>query len=161
MTANLSEQGRAKITHHVNAPASAVWATLSDGWLYAGWVVGTSRVRSVDLSWPAVGSRIHHSVGLWPALINDESVVIDAVPEHRLSLQAKGWPLGEARVELRIDEAGAQECDVSIVEDAVKGPGTLTPRLVRQPVIAARNVESLRRLAFIAEGRHREHLNGR
>jgi hypothetical protein len=114
----------------------------------------------VDHSWPAVGSRIQHSVGFWPALINDESVVVDAVPKHRLSIQAKGWPLGEARVELRIDEAGAA-CDVSMVEDAVKGPGTLTPRFVRQPVIAVRNRESLLRLALIAEGRHREHLSSR
>jgi len=35
----------------------------------------------------------------------------------------------------------------------VEGPGTLMPEPVRGPMIAWRNVESLRRLAFLAEGR--------
>ncbi|WP_411285750.1 hypothetical protein [Lapillicoccus sp.] len=77
-----------------------------------------------------------------------------------LILQAKGWPLGEARVELRITESGPGACEVSIVEDAVKGPGTVVPRRVRQGAISVRNHEALRRLALIAEGRHKEDLNG-
>ena len=156
MTPQRDEQGRARLTRHVHAPASALWASLADGWLYASWVVGASRVRSVDLAWPAVASRIQHSFGLWPVVIDDESMVLEAVPEHLLILQAKGWPLGEARVELRITEAGPGACEVSIVEDAVKGPGTVVPRRVRQSAIAVRNHEALRRLALIAEGRHHE-----
>jgi len=54
----------------VTAPAEAVWAVVSDGWLYANWVVG-SRVRAVDPGWPAEGCRIHHSFGVWPAVIDD------------------------------------------------------------------------------------------
>jgi len=42
---------------------------------------------------------------------------------------------------------------VVIVEDAVEGPATLMPEPVRGPMISWRNVESLRRLAFLAEGR--------
>jgi len=160
MTSDLSDNGRARISRRADAPASAVWAALSDAWLYANWVVGTSRVRDADLSWPAVGSRIHHSFGVWPAMINDETVVLEAVPDRRLVLQARGWPFGEARVSLRIDEAGPEACDVSIVEDAVKGPGTLLPRVVRQPLIAVRNRESLRRLILVAEGRRRQELSG-
>ena len=159
MAAKVDMQGRARVTREVAAPASAVWATLSDGWLYASWVVGASRVREVDPSWPGVGSRIHHSVGIWPALINDESVVVESVPTQRLHLTAKGWPLGEARVELQIDQDGPQRCTVTIVEDAVKGPGTLVPMMARQPLIVVRNREALRRLAMIAEGRHRESLS--
>ena len=108
-----------------------------------------------------VGSRIHHSVGLWPALINDESVVVEAVPNRLLHLGAKGWPLGEASVELRIDDDGAQQCEVTIVEDAVKGPGTLMPQPARRPLIGLRNREALLRLAMLAEGRHRAGLNRR
>ena len=67
--------------------------------------------------------------------------------------------MGEARVELQIDEVGPQRCDVTIVEDAIKGPGTLLPRPARQPLIVVRNREALRRLAMIAEGRHREGLS--
>jgi len=160
MTPDLSGPGRAHVTRRANAPASVVWAVLADGWLYANWVVGASRVRAVDLSWPAVGSRIEHSFGVWPAVINDETVVKEAVPERLLVLQAKGWPAGEAQVELRIDEAGDNACDLSLVEDAVKGPGVLVPRVARQPLIAVRNREALGRLALIAEGRHREALAG-
>jgi len=43
-----------------------------------------------------------------------------------------------------------------IVEDAVAGPGLVVPRAARQAAIAVRNTEALRRLALIAEGRHRE-----
>ena len=161
MATDVDKRDLAKVTRQVEAPATAVWATLSDGWLYASWVVGASRVREVDLSWPGVGSRIHHSVGLWPALINDVSVVVEAVPERRLQLRAKAWPLGEAHVELRIDQVGAQRCEVTMVEDGVEGPGTLLPRPARQPLIAVRNREALLRLAMLAEGRYREGLSGR
>jgi hypothetical protein len=38
-------------------------------------------------------------------------------------------------------------------EDAVSGPGKLVPRPLRQLAIGGRNTETLRRLAYIAEGR--------
>ena len=47
-------------------------------------------------------------------------------------------------------------CTVAMAEDAVTGPGTLLPRPLRQLAIGPRNVEALRRLAYLAEGRHRE-----
>jgi len=155
MTPDASKTAKARITHRANAPAGAVWDVLSDGWLYASWVVGASRIRDVDRAWPDVGSRIHHSVGLWPALVNDETLVIESVPERRLVLQAKGWPFGEALVDLQIEQAGEYACDVSIVEDTVKGPVVLVPLVVRQPLIAVRNREALKRLTLIAEGRRR------
>jgi hypothetical protein len=147
------------VSRHVTAPASAVWGVLSDGWLYATWVVGTSRVRDVDLSWPEPGSRLFHSFGLWPLVISDEAVTLEADPERWLVIQAKGWPMGEARIEISIEDAGApggDSCVVSIVEDAVAGPGALVPPQVRQPLIAVRNKEAMRRLALLAQGRHRE-----
>ena len=42
---------------------------------YSGWVVGNSRIRAVSSDWPAPGTRILHSIGAWPALIDDETVV--------------------------------------------------------------------------------------
>ena len=47
----------------VQAPPEKVWEVLSDGWLYPLWVVGASRMRAVDEHWPALGARLHHSVG--------------------------------------------------------------------------------------------------
>ena len=159
MTEMLTTAGRRRVVRRVHAPADAVWAVLADGWLYANWVVGTSRVRAVDSTWPDEGSRIHHSFGVWPVLIDDETVSLAAVPGERLRLRAKGWPMGEAQVELSISEEPSGACWVTIVEDAVTGPGVLVPRPLRQAAIAVRNTEALRRLALIAEGRHREWTN--
>ena len=152
----MTPDGRAEVTRMTTAPAAAVWGALADGWMYSSWVVGTSRVRAVDLTWPQVGSRIHHSVGVWPAVIDDESVVLESDPGRLLVIQAKGWPMGEARVEITLAEAIGGGCLITIMEDATKGPGVLVPRALRQQVIAARNVEALRRLALVATGRHRE-----
>jgi hypothetical protein len=156
MVEALTPRGRRPVVRVVRAPAAAVWAVVSDGWLYANWVVGTSRVRAVDTTWPQEGSRIHHSFGVWPAVIDDETVSLLAVPGERLHLKAKGWPMGEARVELSITDGPAETCTVTIVEDAVTGPGVLVPLPLRQAAIAVRNKEALRRLSLIAEGRHRE-----
>ena len=154
MSQALSATGRRHVTRVVHAPREAVWAVVCDGWLYANWVVGTARVRAVDATWPAEGSRIHHSVGAWPALIDDHTVSLAQVPGERLRLQARGWPAGEAHVELSLQQRPDGSCIVTILEDAVSGPGVVVPRPVRQAAIAARNTEALRRLALIAEGRH-------
>ena len=142
------------ISREVDAPAEAVWAVLADGWLYATWVVGASRIRDVDAGWPAVGTKIHHSVGLWPALINDTTSVERAGPPHELVLTARGWPAGEAHVHLSVEARGESRCVVTITEDAVSGPVTLIPAPLRHRLLAPRNRETLLRLALLAEGRH-------
>ena len=129
-----------------------VWNVLSDGWLYPVWVVGASRMREVDEEWPAAGSRLHHSVGVWPALIDDYTEILESVPDRSLTLRARIWPLGEAQVIISLQPAG-DETDVEIVEDAVSGPGRLVPPPVRAPMLKWRNTETLRRLAFLAERR--------
>jgi hypothetical protein len=128
-----------------------VSAVLADGWLFPTWVVGASRMRDVDAHWPAVGAKLHHSVGVWPGLLDDETVVLESQLPDRLLLQAKGWPMGEATVELRVDAWGAGSM-ITIAEDATRGVGRYVPYPVRQPLLAWRNRETLRRLAFLAEG---------
>ncbi len=154
-TVDTAEDGNAIVSRAVNAPPAAVWAVLSDGWLYANWVVGASRIRDVDEGWPRRGTRIHHSFGLWPVLIDDTTEVLSAEPERELVLKARGWPAGEAEVRITLVPGRAEHTTVSIVEDAVAGPGKLVPRPARQLVIVPRNRETLRRLALIAEGRRR------
>ena len=130
-----------------------VWDVLADGWLYPLWVVGATRMRDVDTDWPAVGSRIHHSVGVWPAVLDDDTEITACEPTRRLELRAKAWPfLGEADVVLDLSEQGAGT-RVVMTEDAVTPPGTLLPKPLRSPGIQWRNTESLRRLAFLAERR--------
>jgi len=136
----------------VRASADQVWSVLADGWLYPLFVVGASRMRDVDESWPDPGSELHHSVGAWPVLIDDSTTVVESDPPKRIRLRARAWPAGEADVEIRLEPRGF-ETEVVIEEDAAKGPATMIPSLVRQPMLTWRNTETLRRLAFLAEGR--------
>ena len=136
----------------MQATPEQVWEVLSDGWLYPLWVVGASRMREVDDEWPAPGARLHHSVGSWPLLLDDETESIESVPSTRLVLHAHAWPAGRATVTLRLNPLGA-ETEVVIEEQATAGPGALVPRLVQDPMLAWRNVETLRRLAFLVERR--------
>lgn len=146
------------VTRAARCTPDAVLRVLADGWSYSTWVVGTARIRAVDPVWPEPGTRILHSVGLWPALLDDETVVRAWDPERSIDLQARGWPAGEARVLIEVEPAG-DGCRIRVTEDANKGPGTLVPRPLRSAVIGPRNVETLRRLALIAERRTPEQLS--
>ena len=138
-------------TETASCPPEAVFSVLADGWLYASWVVGASRIRGVEPAWPAEGSRIHHSFGVWPALINDSTSVLEYDPPRRMVLKARGWPLGSARVVLEV-EPTPEGCRMVIDEDVLEGPGTLVPKPARSALIHVRNVETLRRLRYLAEG---------
>ena len=129
-----------------------VWDVLADGWLYPVWVVGAARVRGVDETWPAVGAKIHHSVGAWPLMLSDHTEVLESRPGEFLLLLARGWPVGEAHVSITLT-ALAGNTQIEIVEDVVSGVGLLVPRPIRRRLIDVRNVETLRRLAYVAEGR--------
>jgi len=140
----------------IKASAQQVWDVLADGWLYPLWVVGASRMRQVEDGWPAEGTRLHHSVGSWPLLLDDDTKVLEAVAPRRLVVQARAWPSGEARVSIDLNPVVAQDglrTEVVIEERAVNGPGRLVPRVLQDPPLAWRNIETLRRLAFVVEGR--------
>lgn len=125
---------------------------LADGWTYAAWVVGTSRIRSVDPSWPNVGSQLSHSVGLWPATIDDVTMSRAWDPARFIELRAHGWPMGEAWVRIEVVPTPTG-CRVSFGEDVVRGPARLIPPALRAALFRPRNVESLRRLCLLAIGR--------
>lgn len=150
-----SDDGVVKVTRDVDASASAVWDVLADGWFYPMWVVGAARMRDVDPDWPSVGSRLHHSVGNWPLLLDDKTEVLEVDPPRRLRLKTHGWPAGAAEVIVEVDDVGERHSRLHIREDAVEGPGALVPRPVRQLAIGPRNRETLRRLALLVEGRAR------
>ncbi len=139
-------------TRLINAPVEKVWDVLADGWLYALFVVGASRMRDVDDAWPAIGARLHHSVGVWPALIDDSTSVLECTPQRMLKLRARAWPAGEAEVVFTLEARGSST-ELTIEEDAVAGPGVLVPKPVRDVQLRLRNTETLQRLAYIAEGR--------
>lgn len=140
------------VDRHVAATPERVFEVVADGWLYPVWVVGAARMRDVDATWPAPGSRLHHSFGVWPALLDDVTEVLRCDPPRRIVLKARGWPVGEAVVDLQVTPDGAGGCTVRLGEDATGGPGRLVPFPLRRVAIGVRNTETLRRLAFVAEG---------
>jgi NADPH-dependent 2,4-dienoyl-CoA reductase/sulfur reductase-like enzyme len=103
-----------------------VWDVIADGWTYSQWVVGNSRTRAVDPSWPSPGSTIHHSIGVWPALLNDETVAVACEPLQELVLVAKGRPFGAARITLRLN-AVAEGCRIEMSEVPVSRPWKWLP----------------------------------
>jgi hypothetical protein len=123
---------------------------MADGWTYSQWVVGNSRMRAVDPNWPAPGSKICHSVGVWPLLLNDETVVEQSIPLEELVLHAKGRPFGGARVVLRLRDI-PDGCRVEMEEFPVSGPAAVAPDRLSDMAAWPRNRETLRRLAAIAE----------
>jgi len=140
------------VTRQFACSPTAVFAVLADGWSYATWVVGASRLRAVEPSWPAAGSKLFHSAGVWPLLVSDTTQVIEYDSPNRMVLEARGWPAGQARVEITVESSGTG-CRVSIAEDASDGPALLVPKPLRLAMMHVRNVETLRRLAYLSERR--------
>lgn len=130
--------------------AQEVWDVIADGFTYASWVVGASRIRAVEAAWPNVGAKIHHSVGTWPTLLDDETEVLEVETGRRIVLHAKAWPVGRAKVEIVLTptDEGTQ---LEMREDADSGPAKAMPKPGRQAAIFPRNRETLLRLALLAE----------
>jgi hypothetical protein len=128
-----------------------VFRVLENGWLFPSWVVGASRMRDVAAEWPAVGSQLHHSFGVWPVLIDDSTEVLAYDPPRRFVLRARGWPVGEARVTIDV-KPWRDGSLVRIQEEAVAGPGRFVPQPLMDLPLHWRNTETLHRLAYLAEG---------
>lgn len=141
-------------TRTMSCTPQDVFDVLSDGWSYATWVVGAARIRAVDEGWPAEGTKIHHSVGLWPALISDNTEVEHVEAPHELRLKVRLWPTGSGVVTLRCRPV-AEGTEVVMEERLVSGPVAALPKAAQDVLLHPRNVEALRRLAYLAEGRAR------
>lgn len=139
-------------TRDIAATPDQVWDVLSDGWLYPVWVVGATRMRDVDTTWPHEGSKLHHSVGTWPITVDDDTKVLSCDPGRRLELRAAAWPGGEADVVITLEAVG-ERTRVRIDEKTVSGPGSLLPGFLEAPLMKWRNRETLNRLAHVVEGR--------
>jgi uncharacterized protein YndB with AHSA1/START domain len=130
-------------------PPAAVWDALSDAGGYSYWVVGSKVIRDADATWPAPGSKIHHTVGLGPFEIADETESLEADEPRLLRLRAKGRPLGTAKVTVELTpKDGGTVVQITENPDGVFRPLALVPPL--QLFSALRNAESLMRLEELA-----------
>ncbi|HZZ96277.1 MAG TPA: SRPBCC family protein [Jatrophihabitantaceae bacterium] len=140
------------ISRRVGVPPERVFAVLADAWLIPVWLVGAAHIRDVDANWPAAGSKLHHNVGAWPLSVSDSTEVVEVDPPHRLVLQARAWPIGEARVELAFGPDG-EGTEIIMTEGASRGPVRVFDNPLQRWVLRHRNRESLDRLATLAEKR--------
>jgi hypothetical protein len=140
------------VRRRTHATRAQVWAVLADGWTYSQWVVGNSRMRAVDPGWPAVGTTIRHSIGLWPLVLNDLTRVEQCHPTQLLVLQAKTRPFGKARITLRLSDV-EDGCLIEMAEAPVGVPMGWVPDRVALAAAFPRNRECTWRLAALAERR--------
>lgn len=131
---------------------AAVFATLADGWSYAGWVVGNSHIRDVDDDWPAKGSRIHHSAGAWPLQVEDSTTVLDVEENRMLLLEAHLLRLGIAHIRFTLTP-NATGTSITMAEKLVGGAAGILPVPVQKVLLTGRNRETLRRLSDLARPR--------
>jgi hypothetical protein len=149
-------QGEKELTEvrlTMQASAERVFAELSDGWAYVGWVVGATHIRDVEQAWPAPGSKIHHQVGPWPAVVSDDTESLECEPGRRLLLRAKAWPFGEATVEILLIEQDDKHTEVIIREAPTAGPGRWLDNPLLRVLLRRRNAETLSRLKDRVEHR--------
>ncbi|KRD19297.1 polyketide cyclase [Mycobacterium sp. Root265] len=135
------------------ASRDRVWEVIADGWTYSQWVVGNSRMRAVDPNWPQVGSTIRHSIGVWPLLIDDVTIVEECRPSEKLVLLAKGRPFGKARVTVRLFDIDGGGCRIEMAEVPVGAPMGWVPDRLSLAAAFPRNRECTWRLAALAERR--------
>jgi uncharacterized protein YndB with AHSA1/START domain len=148
------DRPKTTVSRHMNASPSRVFEVMTDAWLLPVWVVGATHIRNVDETWPARGSKVHHQVGAWPVMISDSTEVIECEAPHKLALQGRAYPLGEARIELTVEPDSKGGAVVTMAEAPSYGPALLFDNPLMRWVLAARNRETLNRLAAIAENRH-------
>jgi len=133
-----------------HAEPDAVFDVLDDACAYPRWVVGARRVRGVDPSWPAVGSRFHHALGTPAGELHDSSKVLEHDRPRRLVLEVRFRPAGVARVEIDVvPEAGG--ATIVMKETPISGPLAKLPQLLVAPLLRLRNALSLQRLRHEVE----------
>jgi hypothetical protein len=141
----------ATVQRIIRATPDRIFAVLADGWTYSDWVVGTAHVRDVDEDWPATGSKVHHKSGPWPLSLQDTTTVVACEPQRSLILKAGLWPLGQAQVHIDLVPRDGISTAVTMTENFEAGPLLVLRNKINDLVLHRRNIESLRRLADIAE----------
>jgi hypothetical protein len=138
----------------IRARPADVFSVLTDAHAYGFWVVGAKEIRGKDRRWPRPGSRFHHTVGVGPATVEDNSEVLDIRTDRRLTLEVRVRPFGTATVDVRLRPLRrGRATKVVMREEPRRGPARGLWNPVFDAVMYARNEVALRRLKKLAEAR--------
>ena len=136
----------------MDATPEQIWAVLADAGSYERWVVGAKDIRTADGTWPDPGSVLQHTSGFGPLTLKDNTKVLESEPPRRIVLEARGRPLGIARIEITLEPEGSAT-KVMMTEVVVRPVTARTMNPALSPLIHSRNVETLRRLEELAKER--------
>ena len=134
----------------MNAPPEAVFDVLAKPETYAHWVVGATKIRRADQTWPRKGAKFHHTQGFFGLGLPDNTEVVSANRPRQLILEARIRPFAINKVELRLRKRGSGTT-VTMVEYPVGGIAEKLDNPLMHVALHLRNVESLRRLRKLAE----------
>jgi uncharacterized protein YndB with AHSA1/START domain len=132
----------------LDAPRENVWAVLADAQSYSLWVVGAKDIRAVEGPWPEPGSKFHHTLGMGPFTLQDNTKSLIVEEGRYLAIEARARPLGKARVDFILTSEG-HRTRVTIQEHAVAPALARLLNPLLAPLIRRRNDETLRRLARV------------
>ncbi len=137
-------------------PPARVFGLLGDPRSLSYFVVGTKTIRRFDPHWPDPGAKVHHTVGIGPLALRDETEVREAEADRHLVLDARIRPFGIFRVEFDL-VPHAEGTELTINEYPVSGIAALpSVATVVDRLVKLRNVETARRLQHLAERRERQ-----
>ena len=142
----------------VDAPPEVVYDTLLDARQYPKWVGGAQKIRDVDRSWPRVGSRFHHRIGIGPATIDDSTKLVSKRPGRGVKFEVRVRPFGIGYVDIDLKpKARGRKTKITMTEDFTRGPLSWVVHPLRSAGISIRNVISLRRLRRLVTSRAGAH----
>jgi hypothetical protein len=138
-------------TRDFECSASDLYTVLVEPETYPSWLVGAKKIRTVDPTWPAIGSEFHHVVGFGPLAIPDRTTSVGYELDRVLELIVRVRPVLEARVRFEVEPVGTGS-RLTMTETPIGPFAFLAP--VAEPLIKARNDRSLERLSGVVDERH-------
>jgi len=127
----------------VPAQRADVYDVVSDPQTYPTWLLGNTRVASVDDDFPQAGTEFEHTVMAGIVRIDDHSESLGADENRRLALRVHAGAF-HARVEFDLESCGKRTTNVRLAEQPIGLLSIATPLL--RPLLYARNRASLERL---------------
>lgn len=144
-----------EVTTILPAPPEEAFRLLEDPAAFEDLIAGARKIRRFDPRWPEPGTLIHHTVGIPPILVRDQTGVLEVDRPHRLVLDAHLWPLGAFTVEFVL-EAHPRGTRLVVRETPQQGPLSWPGvRTVTQAGVMLRNKEICRRYRRLVEARQK------